>query len=83
MYKTLVQGSLFDFDTPKKDEISDKVTPIKPAEQTLVTDVKNTIEIPKNNPDTSVKKLESASRMVKRIVVFYTDNTFEEFISTP
>ena len=83
MYKTLVQGSLFDFDTPKKDEISDKVTPIKPAEQTLVTDVKNTIEIPKNNQDTSVKKLESASRMVKRIVVFYTDNTFEEFISTP
>lgn len=83
MYKTLVQGSLFDFDIPKKDEISDKVTPIKPAEQTLVTDVKNTIEIPKNNPDTSVKKMESASRMVKRIVVFYTDNTFEEFISTP
>ena len=83
MYKTLVQGSLFDFDTPKKDEISDKVTPIKPAEQTLVTDVKNTIEIPKNNSDTSVKKMESASRMVKRIVVFYTDNTFEEFISTP
>ena len=83
MYKTLVQGSLFDFDTPKKDEISDKVTPIKPAEQTLVTDVKNEAETPKNSLDTSVKKLESASRMVKRIVVFYTDNTFEEFISTP
>ena len=83
MYKTLVQGSLFDFDTPKKDEISDKVTPIRPAEQILVTDVKNEVEAPKNNSDTSVKKLESASRMVKRIVVFYTDNTFEEFISTP
>ena len=83
MYKTLVQGSLFDFDTPKKDEISDKVTPIKPAEQILVTGVKNEAEAPKNNLDTSVKKLESASRMVKRIVVFYTDNTFEEFISTP
>lgn len=83
MYKTVVQGSLFDFDTPKKDEISDKVTPIKPAEQILVTDVKNNIETLKNNSDTTVKKLESASRMVKRIVVFYTDNTFEEFISTP
>ena len=83
MYKTLVQGSLFDFDTPKKDEVSDKTALIKPVEQIMITDVESEVEIQKNNSDTSVKNIESASRMVKRIVVFYTDNTFEEFISTP
>ena len=78
-----MQGSLFDFDTPKKDEVSDKTALIKPVEQIMVTDVESEVEIQKNNSDTSVKNIESASRMVKRVVVFYTDNTFEEFISTP
>lgn len=83
MYKTIVQGSLFDFDTPKKDELADKSTSFKPDEKKLVTDVKNVIDESKINDDTFVKNQNHAPRMVKKIVVFYTDNTFEEFISTP
>ena len=83
MYKTVVQGSLFDFDTPKKEELVDKTTTIKPDEKMLVTDVKNSADESKNISDTFVKKPDSTPRMVKKIVVFYTDNTFEEFISTP
>lgn len=83
MYKTVVQGSLFDFDTPKKDELPDKTTSAKTAEQLLDTDVKESVESSKNTVDTSVNYRTTTQRMVKRIVVFYTDNTFEEFISTP
>ena len=83
MYKTVVQGSLFDFDSPKKDELVDKTATIKPDEKILVTDVKSDANELKNIADTSVKKQDSAQRKVKKIVVFYTDNTFEEFISTP
>lgn len=83
MYKTVIQGSLFDFDTPKKDELPDKTTSAKPAEQLLDTDVKTNIETSKNILDTYVNCRTTSQRMVKRIVVFYTDNTFEEFISTP
>lgn len=83
MYKTIVQGSLFDFDTPKKDELADKSNSFKPDEKKLVTDVKNVIDESKIDDDTFVKNQNHASRMVKKIVVFYTDNTFEEFISTP
>ncbi len=83
MYKTIVQGSLFDFDTPKKEELLDKTNSAKPAEQLLNTIVKNDAENPKNTQVTSVNSQTSTPRMVKRIVVFYTDNTFEEFISTP
>lgn len=83
MYKTIVQGSLFDFDTPKKDELTDKTTTIKTDEKKMVTDVKTDIDESKNISVTSVKKQDSTPRLVKKIVVFYTDNTFEEFISTP
>lgn len=83
MYKTVVQGSLFDFDTSKKEESSNNVPPTKPVEQVLVTDVKDSIVDDKNILDTSVKNIVESQRKVKKIVVFYTDNTFEEFISTP
>lgn len=83
MYKTIVQGSLFDFDTPKKEELLDKTNSAKPAEQLPDTVVKNSAEDLKNMQVTSVNNQITSPRMVKRIVVFYTDNTFEEFISTP
>ncbi|MGE0076513.1 MAG: helix-turn-helix transcriptional regulator [Bacteroidales bacterium] len=83
MYKTVVQGSLFDFDTPKTSELPSKNIEPNTEGSIVVTDVNNNIVEDKNTLDTSVKNIIESQRKVKKIVVFYTDNTFEEFISTP
>lgn len=83
MYKTVVQGSLFDFNAPKHESPSERIAEPKPVNSAIDTDVKNS-----ENPSdllkvTDVTSGSATKKMVKKIVVFYTDNTFEEFISTP
>ncbi len=83
MYKTVVQGSLFDFSAPKHESPSERIAEPKPVNPAIDTDVKNS-----ENPSdllkvTDVTSGSATKKMVKKIVVFYTDNTFEEFISTP
>lgn len=83
MYKTLVQGSLFDFNAPKHEPSPEKIAEPKPSDPSVDTDVKNNRDSSGSLKVTDVINRSVAPRMVKKIVVFYTDNTFEEFISTP
>lgn len=83
MYKTVAQRSLFDLENTANDgSPSKKTDAIKPP-FCAVTNVTLQGDSQDNTIDTSVKSSVEVKRSVKKIVVFYTDNTFEEFITAP
>lgn len=83
MYKTLVQGSLFDLEAPHMGKAQSSAPRPLAASPALNTNVSTKGAEGKGANDTSVKNGGGVQRMVKRVVIFYTDSTFEEFISAP
>ncbi len=86
MYRAAKQRSLFDFEP----EISTKKNIVEPTVQKSIIDTNTSVNSSKKElinqnlmTCTDVTSVDVNKKMIKKIVVFYSDNTFEEFITNP
>lgn len=86
MYRAAKQRSLFDFEPeiPTKKSVNESTIQKSTIDSdTSVTDIKKTSSNQNSISNTDVTDTIISKKIIRKIVVFYSDSTFEEFITNP